>query len=88
MIVAGAPFVLLRTDRSAEWALKHWQRWTDLLDSVLERAGSNLAGFAVLVLYMVFTPILGMCLRVAGAVYSLVTTFGDTISEMPRNWFR
>ena len=28
-IVAAAPFMLLRTERSADWALGHWQRWSE-----------------------------------------------------------
>ena len=49
--VAVAPFMLFRTERSADWALAYWRRWIALLDPLLEWGGTSLTGFAVLTIY-------------------------------------
>ena len=93
VVVAFAPFMLFRTDRSAAWALGYWQRWVALLDPVVERMTSAkdltaAAGFVLLFAYLWVTPVVGVVLRVTSTLYWVFTTLPDTVREAPWNWVR
>lgn len=88
LIVVGAPLMLLRTEASADWALKHWRRWAGLADNIIDNYQSSLLLLPALGGYMLASAIVGIALRVSGTVYCAVRMPLYTLQEAPRNWFR
>jgi hypothetical protein len=85
-IVLAAPLMLFRSEKSADWAVEHWNRWDDVGQRMERFEGWDFA-WRILI-YLVIAPFVGVALRVIGTVYWAVRSPLYTLREVPRNWLR
>ncbi len=77
--VIVAPFMLFRTESSANWGLK-----------VYERFGRRIFALPELprVIILIFAPLVGMAIRIIATLYWTIRRPIYTLKEMPQNWLR
>ena len=81
--VASAPFMLLRTQVSAEWGLQVYKRFYVLLLKL-----RILPPLLFVPVFYTLLPVGGTAIRIIGTVYWAVRSPFQTIKQMPQNWLR
>ena len=80
LAVLVAPLMLLRTERSTDWGLRVYARFSD---AVIKEAEGVRFVFMTVVIGLV-----GMCIRVVATSYCTVQRPLWTLRQIPENWLR
>jgi hypothetical protein len=90
--VVFAPFMLFRTESSADWGMRLYKRFFDYIDTWASFKSDHFLREIVIILIsmlLVFVaPVVGTIIRIVATIYWAVRTPLHTLKEVPRNWLR
>jgi hypothetical protein len=86
--VAVAPLMLFRTQVSAEWGLKVYQKFYYSLTKLVGLPSLRDLTLLTVPLMFILIPVVGTSIRIVATVYWAARRPFQTVKDMPQNWLR
>lgn len=86
LAIVVAPFMLLRTEESAEWGLRVYEKFLTLVDKINPKSLVIIGIFSLSTIALI--PAIALSLRFAALAKFFAKTPIITLSQMPKNWLR